>query len=766
MLKATFGGTGVTLLPTLRPTEAAWGALSSFLQAMFLQGLAIRWREVYHDASARFLWPFPHYPLAGSEYVIPYKEARMLAGDDGITKIKQLGPSFGFLSSSDGSPTATGGTSFKTPMTHPRLLKYIRAHAVGGVPLCPASVYMECALEALAIAEGASLTGAVYLEDIAFESPLVCPNDGSTGDVQLELSEKDGRRRFCFKSTGVHPHCTGDMELKAQKAVASFFTRKEAFVKRQKQSSFGMDSESRNSSNTFSSRTIYELIFPRVVAYTNPFLTLSRLRVSETGLEGCGRFKLDSSALDGNFVCPPAFIDTMLHAAGFVANTQVDPQTACICTKVERAILPAPGQIQYSEEEWEIYCSLVDIGDSIVADAFVLDSKQKIVSCVEGMFFKKLPLAAFKSRLSRSLQLPAKQIPSSLQQPVPKASAGFVREERSSVEKVEVSEKVPDIEGTMYAVLQEVCGAEADTQAATSLSQMGVDSLLFIELTEAIRGRFPQQSIPRHDLEGCVTVGDLIEVVVKAVGGSSVGIPTPGSQPEKRNSISTTSSSYESHDAKDSADSSSTPATPGIESEIEALFLDVCGLQLTESDKHAPLSSLGVDSLLSMELLDELRRRLGLSISNGHEAISGLTVLALEGLYAEKVAASRPVKLTHTPLPMQETVVRPTKAKSVFDDLNRHEFPAKLQEQTKGKPKSGLYLFHDGSGVCSMYRRMPNMNRNVYGIARTDLSLPNPEVQTMEQLAEWYIEQANLADKPNILLGGKFGAALSMREIC
>ncbi|KAK0615280.1 hypothetical protein B0T17DRAFT_647009 [Bombardia bombarda] len=751
MLKTAFNSKTTAFIPTLKPADKPWVALSTMLQSLYLQGFQVLWREVYHDPSVKLLRPFPHYPLAGSEFLVPFQERKVqFEGNQELenASTKSLISPFEFLVS-NGTPmnNKTGGLVFETPTK--QFATYIKAHAVGGVPLCPASVYMEFALEALAV-KNCMETSVVTMKDVAFDKPLVYSDDGTKATVQLELEQGqdfDSQQwsKFSFRSGDRQLHCTGSLGVGTPKSTTEYLARKAAYVKRQRLASFSTPSDFKSSqNNTFSSRTIYDLIFPRVVAYSDPFLTLNRLTVSSTGLEGYGLFKLSSSAVKGRFVCPPPFIDTMLHAAGFIANMQIDPDTACICVKIESAILPGNHDDLYSQE-LDIYCSLVDIGDSIVADAYVVTPDQKVVSCVEGMFFKKVPLRSFKAHLARSLKPPAQNkrpsAPKLMSQARERQQIRIETDARAIVETPGRPQQTSNVEATVYSILQDVCGVGSDVSASSSLAEIGVDSLLFIELTDSMHEKLPQIDISRRELEGCGTVGDLLGVITNAT---------------KRVSNASTPSTLYSQATTTRGPSTmpSTPPTPVSDSQIEHLFLDVCGLSLSEADKNVPLVSLGVDSLLSIELAEELQNRFGLTIGDGHDGISDLTVHQLENLCSERLGASRSTAVMDAS--PQQGVPKPAKQTGpVFDALGEEPFPVKIRQKTKGGSKASLYLFHDGSGLCSMYRHLSDINRDVHGIFSLDLSSVDPNIQSMEQLAQMYIERAGLLNESDVLLGGE-----------
>ncbi|KAK0669809.1 putative polyketide synthase [Cercophora samala] len=748
MMKAAFDPSTSLLLPSLRPKDKPWVALCTMLRSLFRHGVPVKWREVY-DTSSRMLYPFPQYPLYGSEFLIPFREFKSEAELESSLPGSPE-PLFEFLTSRGSStPDKPEVTSFSTPVK--QLAPFIKAHAVGNTPLCPASVFMEYALEGAVITDDSLAKATIAMEDITFDKPLVYDDNAPPSDLQLQLDRsRSEEQAFSFMSGANNIHCSGTLRPASTKFVSTIFSRKEAFVRRQKMTSFEFGG--RENANSFSSRTIYELIFPRVVAYSEPFLTLDRLTVSSTGLEGFGQFRVSGLSLQGSFVCAPAFIDTMLHAAGFIANIKVNDQTACICTKVDLAILPEDSNDVY-ERDLDIYCSLVDLDDAIVADAYVLTEDGKVVSCVEGMSFRKINKAGFKASLARAV---GKSSPATSKRvtapPAPKGNAG--PKQGHAAPPAQQRQEMPDIEGTVMAMIKEVCGAGDNTQSSTTLSEMGVDSLLFIELADSIRSQLPSLQVSTHELEACNTVGDLMDVIKKAsASGTTTTESSPSLSEDGRATFSDTSTG-----------SISTPATPpdGEDTGIENLLEDICGLDISTVDKTAPLSTLGIDSLLSIELQEELQSRLGLTIDNGHEGISELTVTDLQALHSKKFGSEQSQRDLHGLGIQQHTQSRQVPLGETQSNSG-NDFPTQLQTQQSAAPKTPLYLFHDGSGLSSMYRRLNNLDRNIHGIFSLDgSSSAERQAKTMEELAALYIDKAGLSKQREILLGGwSFGGVLA-----
>lgn len=709
-----------TFLPSLKPTENPWETLSHSLSSLFLRNHPVKWREVYQGLSAKLLTSFPKYPLNTSRYYIQFQEQSYKKPELG-DEIKK--PSFEFLGPIE--PTVSERmTSFHSDMAP--LAPYIKAHSVAGIPLCPASVLIEVAFEALSMSKGTSSTGLHLVEDVVFEKPLVYEDGaGHESSLQTDLNMNVGEKMRFSLSSNDQVHCYGLIAHKSPDAVVDVFTRKSALVKRQRRTLY---EDLGGAIDSFSPKTIYQVIFPRVVAYDKPFLTLKHLSVSDSRLEGSGTFQLDSSLLQNGFVCHPAFIDTLLHAPGFIANIYVPADVACICTGIERAYLPNSEHLK--GVDMTIYCSLTDLGHSVIADAYVIDSEDKVVAFIEGACFKKIPLKSFTQHLSRSLRAPAHK-PAPITSPTPTQKA--------------MDPPTPNIEETIQSIVQECCGVSLDLSSDGVLAEAGIDSLLFIEITRSIRDRLPHVKIDEASLESCSTVRDLVAVVSKACPHKPLPA-TPATELHSNDSPKTQEVTRPLRSTPNSAE--------GL-SPIKILLLDTCGITIEPGTMDMALGTLGVDSLLSIELSDELRDRFGFIIDESQPRISELTFNQLEEIFTgsnyqsnetsrspSSQASTGPSSVDTTPTPEPATL-------SLEDDYGLQKT---IQRQSHGPHKCSIYLFHDGSGHCSMYSRMSSMNRNITGILSPD---PSAEIQRLEDLASLYIKQTGLDNEKEVVLGGK-----------
>ncbi|KAI9661312.1 MAG: Type I Iterative PKS [Bathelium mastoideum] len=739
MVKNSTGLEGASLLPSLRANEKPWATLASSLKSLYLDRQPINWREVHRGSDSRFLSSIPHYPLSPSEALVPFQENVASISIDPSNTIDKRDTSFSFLKRSHFSDQS----AFEIHVD--AFAKLIEAHVVGGTPLCPASVYIELMLEALNYQDTEIPQMSFDLSNIVFENPLLYPKQ-SRGNTRLDMRlEPPGSfpSTFRIQSPQNQLHCSAVVNTCSNSRITSIFQRKGAFIRRQRNYVVGSDAD------TFSRRMIYDVIFPRVVDYSEPFLSLIQLQVSSSGLEGYGRFIIPSpKSSDMKVVCHPALLDTLLHTAGFIANNKVSYDTACICTNVERVLALWNDVFKVVHEEMDVYASLVDCNDGfIVGDAFAIHCGQ-VVAMVEGMQFKKISLQSFQAHLSRMLDKGKNAMA------VPVSSSGNRDVEPngqllmppkpvnddSELSSVSETPRMTEswVRSELHSEIRRLCAIDdtVDLSPNSSLNGLGVDSLLLIELFQALHQSFASIGVSKSQLQHCSTIYELEELLLGQLTASAMGS-------DDNFSISPTSGERSGTVVSTSAFQVEETLKP-----MQDLVEEVCGFCMDEIEDGVTLGSLGVDSLLSIELQHALKEAADITFEDGHDTMSCLSVGELR----------RILMAESSPRARQDSAISLT-------DVPAEDFVTSFISNNSSKPP--LYLFHDGSGLGQTYGRISSLDRSLYGVSSLDFASLDSSIQRLEDFASRYISNMNIHDGYGVLLGGwSFGGVLAFEIAC
>lgn len=537
MLRATLSIDTCTYLPSLSKDRDAWSSLSASLRQVYPMKDGISWRRVF-DGTSAIMVDLPGHPLSISEACRPYQEFSSFKTPDD-TSVPDSKTDFYLLPDIVKSKSNANTYCFETHLS--RLAKYIVGHSVSQIPMCPASVFHELAVEAAQTTSQVSTTDEVYVvRDMNFAHPLVydVAYDQQALHVVLEKVPGSLDLKFSISSQAQGeraetPHCSGMLSAEKITSIKGNWIRKAALVKRQKAH---LLADGGLNLNNFQTKMLYENIFSRVVDYSEEYQSLASFSVSESSGEGYGSFQLPVSSELVSGITSPVFTDTLLHAAGFVANTSVRASEACICGKVESVQL-LYGEIDFSKA-FTVYCSIFDNHEgTLLADAYAQDATGNLVAAVEGMHFRKLRLASFKAMLERTVGKAGKvEVQEPLQPSKPDestASSAPSTPMDGSASPSPLREPAVDpkeVKAKVTRIITEVCEIpQHKAKATTSLKGLGVDSLMILELVTAIKEAFPDHSVEDDVLMHCETIAELEDAILAASGGSIASTaPTSG----------------------------------------------------------------------------------------------------------------------------------------------------------------------------------------------------------------------------------------------
>ncbi|KAJ7720858.1 hypothetical protein DFH07DRAFT_972466 [Mycena maculata] len=246
----------------------------------------------------------------GTKFSVPFQEsapAPMVDAAAGDPQARDLITEYAMLHCWSQYPSADNDfvAVFATPISE--LAGAILGHCMGGMPLCPASLYL-----ALLFA-GVDLSGRhlqishhdshVVLRRTEYETPLVyhaCSRIDFTGDESV--------------------HVRGEFKYQSSLRTSTRFAQTLPLLTRQMDAAALPQGE--NSPEVFSTHTAYEVIFPRVVDYAKPYHAIQSFTVAANGMEGCTTIRLPRDYDRGKFFVHPVWMDAVGHVAGLVANMQ------------------------------------------------------------------------------------------------------------------------------------------------------------------------------------------------------------------------------------------------------------------------------------------------------------------------------------------------------------------------------------------------------------------------------------------------------------
>lgn len=759
LVKNAFSGSDCLLLPSLRRNQDPWVTICNSLRNLANLHHEINWREVFAGTNAT-LTDVPYYPFQQSAIYVPYKERGGAKLEGKFSQSCDVPRSFHLLE--DIPPSGEDPTILQFGTRVASISRYIVGHMVGGHSLCPASIYHGMLLEASTVDPIIQQDHMLVVQNLTFSRPLLHLETNDERLIRLTLDSPTSQdlqkpdtttRKFTFQSMDAVGydnaifHCSGQIEYEPQSVTERYLALKAAYVKRQ----LTHLRSKHIPKNHFYTRMIYNVIFPRVVTYSDIYQTLQELTLVDGSLEAFGSFRSAADVWDaGKGVLSPVFVDTLLHAAGFVANSHVEASEACICSKVEtcRVLVEkiGPGQ------EFSIYCSLLPSGEgALVGEAYAINSDGAVVAAVEGMHFQQLNLAFFQRHLSRFSSRHSTPTNTAMACP-PTTTNG---EDEGSREKKDPAVRVALDNGghAIVELMSQICEIPSQAIMASSpLSRLGIDSLMKLELFDGIRRLFPQKQLDMALVMDTETVQDLQDYVHLAGETPRRSNPCRSSNNQPQRHRHGLHGADENGQIASNTNDQLIPAaspSPLPQSSLIDMFVsilhEITGVPQSDISLDTPIRSLGVDSLLSLELSDILSDRIGRPIPQ--EAIhSDFRLSDLEALVSSQTSSttttdSDPGDMT----PLSKTYSSPNVRPTALATGSADQIP--------------LFLFHDGGGTVGMYKRLGNLgpvNCSLFGIANPQLTGGSHWAFSLVDMAAHYATMIFSVSKGEaIVLGGK-----------
>lgn len=721
MLRNSLVGERCKYMPTLQRDRGPWMSISDSLGQLSLLGTGVGWRKVFNGTEAKLI-DLPGHPLATAEYGVRYKEADMLA------TAKEVAP----------SGTKTGYTllPFALPLLSTAdchvfetnlytLRNHIRGHAVGGVAICPASIYHEMILEAAQTIQQLSKESVYSIRNIIFDSPLLYDASKEQEPIRICLTKGPLPTELYFKVVSYQQdsaletmHCSGIVTQTDVLNIQTKFAREAAMVKRQEGHLFAGQGRSLNA---FQTQMIYETIFTRVVIYSGEYHSLQSLHITKSNTEGYGTFQIPPQVHSLESISSPTFTDTLLHAAGFIANISVPSTELCVCRKVE-SIQLLYADIDFSRT-FTVYCSLFDDREAtVIANAFALDNNGNVVASVKGMHFKRLRLSSFRAHLDRLVSSSKTERHASPIMPLGRPLSPSLQTTRANPTTFLPTTGMSSPEDTKTKLLKfisELCGiSEKAIDSSKDLGTLGIDSLMLLELYSTLKKEFPLQKLDEPALHNCNTLGDIENILLVSLHDTQAIA--------RSEDVSPVDTLYRGENKG---------------GKVRKVLQAVCELDDAHTPSNRTLDSLGIDSLMMIELEHALQKELGSAI-RPDRVHSSRTVQDLENLEDSFTPST------------EDRTTEATSPAALEDVFNIQPLPLRLQ--TSDSPSDPLLLIHDGSGLCDVYRRLHDLDRNVFGFYNPSFFNSGSSPSSLVEMAANYASLVSSSSSGPVILGGKF----------
>ncbi|MCJ1352385.1 MAG: hypothetical protein MMC33_002369 [Icmadophila ericetorum] len=485
----------------------------------------------------------------------------------------------------------------------------LQGHAVLGNPLCPASLYIEIMLQAATSLEPGLSTCTPSFEDLRIDAPLGMDPSREVRVALTKISGPVSVWSFALSSYFPHKvrtatrHAVGRITFigLSDTKLAADFARRERFVDSLYCEALLADNEAEALQGSFVYKT-----FEKVVHYGSIFRGVKRISMKEH--EVAGQVVMPNSSSGHKSLCNPLAIDNFTQVAGLHVNSleECNANEVFVCTKIGH--LQASRTFGQSHGPWLVYSSFEHKNEKqMVNEILVFDTtRKKLVMTILDVQFNKVAINSLRKALIRANSNQRLLDHGTNTSIVSEDIAG--RKERGSAHSASLRDTKESPTGVaVRTLLSEVADIPKENiRDSTLLEDIGIDSLMATEVLSEIKKRFGIV-ISTVDFANIPTCKSLCQCI------------------ETKHCISPLSSS-EGDSVLDLSDRPTldTPGTPGslaggeemLDDEqlklwrLVAGHLDITGIM----SRGVNLASVGFDSLLGIELENDIEKAFGVKI--------------------------------------------------------------------------------------------------------------------------------------------------------
>ena len=452
----------------------------------------------------------------------------------------------------------------------------------------------------------------------------------------------------------------------------------------------------------------YKLFSPRV-DYDPDFQAIQEVLLNSDALECAASIRLDK-ILKKSFYISPYWLDVFAHVAGFLvnANENLNADRVYMCTGWDSWRF---GYDIDPSQEYRIHVKMHNVDKNLLAGAVSILQDEKMVGEISDLRFQEVPITLLHRLV---MQDPTPMTNSKPQGVWNSESAVGIKEldvasvqPKSDRQKERVNGTNParvnkhansptkkvmspeEVNSALDAVLAQEIGVRDDElRDGMLLATLGVDSLLLLELNSKIAETFAVEVGNLSRTEE-TTVGELRQKVLRNIKSDATATNGVADvMPETPNSC------FRNRDNLLHAPSKRSTA------ELKSIIAECIGVHVTDLDTTSNLADFGVDSLMTLTIIDALSERHGMTVRP--DQISG-SITDIERSLG--LSNTRAVENTHVN-GITDTNLATSRSKT------RSTLSVLLQSSPMAA-ECTLFLLPDGSGTAASYAKLPQISRNI-----------------------------------------------------
>lgn len=809
LVRQSLGTAAANALPTLDSKKGIWEGISSTLATLYSRGIDINWADFHRDYKHSLsVVALPHYAFDLKNYWLDYtgRKDRVAAQIETTASkpVNQFSSSCWQEIEEENFGQSEASVRFISDLNRPELAAMVHGHAVGGISLCPSSVYasmaFSCALYIFQRRDAALVGGEVPpmdLSDMEIFSPCVVSTDADQQQVLLVTATQHSPSspvELVFSTS------YDDEETYRQNArcVVHLTSKAAAFSEANKNLYLIQDraemlrrKEPEGDVHKLKKKMVYKL-FKTVVDYSPRYFGMEDLLLSSDRPESCARLCFDTPAEPENFVHNPFWIDSLAQLGGFSLN--VNPPSGQDDVYISHGWQSMRILRRLSDQEHYACYVCMQPSESQPGvwsgDVYVYSGNTVVALCM-GLKFKQMRRPLLYNLLGHAL--PSKLSPSAPPTPPTLSrSPSAAPLSRVNTARSQGTTPFPALEThkphvsfvDVLGVITEAAGLEAGdvADAATEWSNLGIDSLLTITILEELR-KLAGMDFASSLFTQFPTVGDLKTYFLSQVEAKSPIEPEvrpcrprdtscssrarsrsflPAAVSRLRTSTSVSSSSRLSEaDSAIDVGSRSSGSSDSAELLISIIAREV-GVSRAEISPWTKFSELGLDSLLTITVLAMFRQEGGINLPssffNDHPTPNDVDAT---------LNSAKQSPLTSVASEDFERTTEAQKEQMAQTEESRYESKPILIQGTPRPDGQALFLLPDGSGSALSYINLPPVTTTsslpVYALFSPFISDPDAYDLSLPEVAAIMVRTVRSLQPsgPYMIAGWSMGGILA-----
>ncbi|KAH6713487.1 BcPKS12, polyketide synthase [Leptodontidium sp. MPI-SDFR-AT-0119] len=775
MVKATLDISTI-IAPSLRRTESVYKTITNSLCTMHTAGLNVDWNEYHRDFNdSVHMLDLPTYSFDDKNYWIQYEGDWCLTKGNGVKLTPLLEDTKPKLSTTSVQKITSefvkdemAVVCAESDLAEPGLRGVVTGHQVNGAMLCPSSLYADMAITlseyAYRLIRPDATDLGIDVSKMKNPKPLIARPDGASQILRViaTVDVAAGKADLVF-STGTDKdkveHGICEVIFGNTKEYLAEWQRTAYLI--QSRVDWLKEAEQDGRAHKIGRGLAYKL-FAALVDYNPRYRGMEEVILQSENFEATSKVNFQTSEKDGNFKYSPYWIDSLAHISGFIVNGSdaVDSRENVYISHGWESLRIAEPLSQ--AKTYRAYVRMQpEEGKVLAGDVYVFDG-DRIVAMVGCLKFQCIPrkvLNMFLPPIGGAQATAAKPTPAAIKaEPSKKAKTAQV----TMANIATVNKKLISVCARALDILAAEVGVGIDELVDNiGFTDLGVDSLMSLTVSGRMREEL-EIDVHSHDFNDHPTIGSFKAFLSKF----ETVIPSSDSSDTRSRT-----SSVEDKSTPDLVDDSNvtTPLddTPVEENKDESLgdiirttIAEEMGVDIEEIADTVDLSTLGMDSLMSLSILGRLREKTDMSLP------------------ADLLTVNQSIRDIKRSLNIGEPakpVVSVSVSKRVEATVTTTAFPPQrfatsvLLQGNSRRATKNLWMIPDGGGSATSYVDIPDLSPDVavFGLNSPYMKVPEEYKCGVIGMAEAFITEMKRRQPtgPYILAGWSAGGVIAFEAV-